>query len=624
MPYYRAFNLNFFSELAFSDQTQCTTAPEKTDVTITYGNIPDSGISDNMTHGYTFQGNKQQFWLNVPRIARFLVENGNSITIDPAPEFDKKRITLLCLFVLHPCLSVLLLQRGLFLLRASAIDIGSSIILLASDKGTGKSTFATRLAQQGHVLLSDDICVITAQGKILPGFSYTKLWRSTKSSPFSHIDGNSTLIPIHTQSLHAKPISAIYYLDPQPIQEIKMSRLDDKEKIFWLTLMSEFSYYPSYLRNISTLFKTKKMLSFLRMIPCIKIEYPQQPKWIDTLLQKIKNPSTVLNALHIHSNDLVLQKKITAPKVNRMSYIIERLKTIWSSNNKNEAAIKKIFWLASYPKSGNTWLRIFLFKIYQLSRQKVILDELSGVGLMPANRKWLDALTGFDTACLTDDEADHIKSDTSQWFAQLQKDTLYYKSHEAYTYFDDGEPRIPVANSLGAIYLVRNPLDVSISLASHYNCSIDDAIGYLNDPDYTIAGTACGYQPRLRQMYYSWSGHVKSWLSAKNIRHLMVRYEDMKRQPLETFTTIVNFLNLNVSSDMIKSALEETRFDKLKALEAEKGFNEAMVHGNPFFRKGIVGDWKNTLSQEQVDKIVNAHRDVMQMLGYLDENGQPI
>ena len=634
MPYYRAFNLNIFSELALPGQLEGNETPQTIDINIRFGAVSPTGINAPLTHSYCFQTNKKTFWLNVPKIARFLVENGNTITIDPAPELDKTQWNRLSLWVLESCFSTLLMQRGLFLLHANAIDIGDSVILLAGERGAGKSTLSMGLLQQGSSLLTDDLCVINKQGVILPGFANVKLWKNaalhfaldTASPNTIHPTENIVLIPTKTVAQHSKPISAIYYLEPQSIDEIKISYLSNEEQAFFLTLMSDFPCFPAYLRGTFMMLQTRKILSQLQSIPFIKIAYPQQTKWIAPLIQIIKNPTLPEASESIQHESAQITpapKKMTIPKTNRIEYIMMQLKNIWFGPRQNSSLTKKIFWLSSYPKSGNTWLRIFLFKIHQLTNQSVVLDELNGIGLMPTGRTWLNNFLGFDSGYLTDNEMDVIRNELSQWFAALQKDTLYYKAHEAYLYFPDNTPKVPVMNSLGVVYLVRNPLDVTVSLANHYNCSIDKAIEHMNNLTFEIAGLPYGHQPRVKQMYQSWSLHVKSWLEAKDINRLVVRYEDMKQQPLETFTSIVKFLNLDVSTETVQQALEQSRFEKLQAIEAESGFSEAPTHGNRFFRKGIVGDWKNTLTEEQVNRIVSAHSEVMKTLGYLDENGNP-
>ena len=129
---------------------------------------------------------------------------------------------------------------------------------------------------------------------------------------------------------------------------------------------------------------------------------------------------------------------------------------------------------------------------------------------------------------------------------------------------------------------------------------------------------------QTRQWLLSWSMHVSSWINEKNLNVLVLRYEDMKLKPYETFTRAVHFLQLDVTPSAINQAIDYAHIDALQQQEAVIGFKEKPAYVKQFFRKGIVGDWKQTLSEQQIQKISRDHQEVMKTFGYLDTEGMPM
>jgi hypothetical protein len=183
---------------------------------------------------------------------------------------------------------------------------------------------------------------------------------------------------------------------------------------------------------------------------------------------------------------------------------------------------------------------------------------------------------------------------------------------------------LPAEATRGALVIVRNPLDVTISFAHHSGRSIDQTIESMANPEFAFCKSRKGLSQQLRQKLLSWSAHVASWTDATELKKLVVRYEDMRLQSLETFTRMASFLELPNDEISVATALEHCDMERLKAQELEKGFNERRSRAEKFFRKGIVGDWQNTLTEEQVQRIVEAQAGVMRRFGYLDASGQPV
>lgn len=282
-----------------------------------------------------------------------------------------------------------------------------------------------------------------------------------------------------------------------------------------------------------------------------------------------------------------------------------------------------IYWLSSYPKSGNTWFRIFLGNLLHVMQHDAGPIDINHVNDMindhiATDRTWVNDACGFNTSWLTDDELDELMPTLYKWYSRQRYDVSYHKIHRAYTYIKNEQPLIPTEGCLGTVYFIRNPLDIAISMANHFFCSIDDAILMMNDPNYAL------YHYPLRQLLHSWSRHVKSWEAAESMNILFLRYEDMLRQPLETFTEATRFLQLDATSTQIEAAISYSSFEKLQQFENEVGFIDKPPRLKHFFRKGIADDWRSTLSNNQIQRIIDDHGDVMQTWGYINNQHEPI
>ena len=282
-----------------------------------------------------------------------------------------------------------------------------------------------------------------------------------------------------------------------------------------------------------------------------------------------------------------------------------------------------IFWLASYPKSGNTWFRAFLANLLNPSNAPIDINQLN-TGMIASAREWMELTLNFDTADFSHDELDMLRPAVYAWHSQTTKHVGYHKIHDAYTYLDNQEPLIPALGCLGALYFVRNPLDVAISFANHACCSIDTAISNMGNTRFAFCKGALRQHNQLRQWLLSWSHHVQSWTQNAPIALKVLRYEDMKQSPQETFTQAVQFLGLDASPEAIKAALSNASIEQLQHMEQVSGFNEKPQKVAQFFRKGIVGDWQTALTETQIQRVIDDHGETMQAFGYLNEYKEPI
>lgn len=274
-------------------------------------------------------------------------------------------------------------------------------------------------------------------------------------------------------------------------------------------------------------------------------------------------------------------------------------------------------WLASYPKSGNTWLRLVLGS---LSRQSTTID-INEVGReipIVSQRDTIDEALGTESSDFSEDEIERLRPCLYRQMAQSLHQPAWRKVHDAWTLTDRQEPLFPADISHGAIVIVRDPRDVAVSLASHTGRSVDDTIAFMADANACLAdGRGHSLPDQIRQRLLDWSGHVASWLDTSGLPILCLRYEDVLAQPQTSFHAAMRFAGLERSDEDLAALVEAARFDALRGQEERFGFGERNSPSNYFFRRGIAGGWRDTLSPEQVRRIETAHGPMMSRLGYL-------
>ncbi|PWQ92013.1 sulfotransferase [Leucothrix pacifica] len=284
---------------------------------------------------------------------------------------------------------------------------------------------------------------------------------------------------------------------------------------------------------------------------------------------------------------------------------------------------KGIYWLASYPKSGNTWFRTFLKNLLNDGKEPVSINDLS-TGEIGSSRNWLDGVLGFDSADLCQCEIDQLRPRTYDWTAEQSEEYRYHKIHDACWQLDSGQWLVSAEATNGALYFVRNPLDVAISYANHCHSGIDKAISRMANPEHCFCKNKHGsLTNQTEQRLLTWSQHVTSWVDNPVIDTHVMRYEDMKHKPQQTFTQAVNYLKLPNDSERIAKALSFSDFKALQQQEVDNKFRERPPNIERFFRKGIAGDWQQTLTKKQIDQVIKDHHEVMERFGYLDSQGIP-
>jgi hypothetical protein len=287
--------------------------------------------------------------------------------------------------------------------------------------------------------------------------------------------------------------------------------------------------------------------------------------------------------------------------------------------------MKNIIWLASYPKSGNTWFRVFLTNLLQDNDEPADINQLERTPIASA-RGVFDETVGIEAADLTHEEVERLRPEVYEHLSNQANETRFLKIHDAYTYIDDclDKPLVSVNATRGAIYIIRNPLDVTISFANHSAISIDKAIQRMADEKTCFSNAPGRLNNQLRQRLLSWSGHVLSWVEAPGLELHVMRYEDMYRSAETAFMAAIGFAGLEFPPDRVKQALAFSDISEMQRQEKEKGFKEKPVNCRAFFRKGKAGDWRDVLQPAQVKKVIDTHGEVMKRFGYLDHKGEPV
>ena len=271
----------------------------------------------------------------------------------------------------------------------------------------------------------------------------------------------------------------------------------------------------------------------------------------------------------------------------------------------------KIVWLASYPKSGNTWLRVFLHNYLTDARESHDLNRLADLTLAesaaPLYQKFLDK----PVSQATDEEISRLRPKVQARITGTVPENVLVKTHNALV-MHLGRPLISMAHTQGAIYVLRNPLDVAVSYADHYGLSTTEAIRALASEDTTTETTA----RTVYEVHSSWSRHVSSWTGRPHATLHVLRYEDMLAQPLAAFAGVIRFLRLPEDRARLRRAVELSSFERLRRLEADQGFVERPPSQKRFFRSGKAGGWRNLLTPAEADSIQAFHGPQMRRFGY--------
>ena len=278
-----------------------------------------------------------------------------------------------------------------------------------------------------------------------------------------------------------------------------------------------------------------------------------------------------------------------------------------------------IVWIASYPKSGNTLLRAILSSYFYSSEGSFKFENLRNISQFPVKNHFIPL--GID---VDNDEEVFKNFINAQNLINREKGKVkFFKTHSSLSKMHDCN-FTDLKNTLGVIYMVRDPRNVVSSFAHHYNLSIDKATETMIDNTRFTEKTAKNSRVHLG----SWEFNYNSWKKlGDQKKYILIKYEDMINKKKSTLLKIFKFLEslgMKFTLDMVKlnKSIKSTDFQKMKMQEQKEDFDEALIDPNTgqrkvFFNLGPKNDWRRKLNKKNIDKIEKSFEKEMVELGYL-------
>ena len=295
--------------------------------------------------------------------------------------------------------------------------------------------------------------------------------------------------------------------------------------------------------------------------------------------------------------------------------------------------MKKCFWLSSYPKSGNTWLRLILCGLYFTDDGVIenfdILKKIPKFDVLK-NFKFIKDISTKDHQIIFSREDYNEESLLTcfRYYIEAQKRINLSKGN--FSFFKTHNARAKINNNYytdesttaGFIYLSRDPRDVVVSYSNYLNQNYDEVIDFLIKGQ--LRRKSKNDDESLPELLLNWKNHYNSWKKFDQVPRMFIKYEDLKKDLEGEIVKILNFFkdNFNIGIEnknlRIKNLVQCTSFNNLKEKENSSGFREnSQNKGLFFFREGKTSQWKSKLSEAQVNNIVKNFENELKELKYI-------
>ena len=261
---------------------------------------------------------------------------------------------------------------------------------------------------------------------------------------------------------------------------------------------------------------------------------------------------------------------------------------------------QRIIWIASFPKSGNTWARILLAYYFLPKDAGLDINSIHKFTLSDMRRDFFEKANGGPIENLSFDEWLALRSKVIPLIARSKPNLHFVKTHCALAKVK-GVSLIPPSCTAGALYFLRNPFDVALSYARHLSVDVDLAIDRMCNAENTN-----GSLQGIREPIGRWDGHVETWTANTGLHLKVFRYEDFLSDTESQAKQMLSFLGAQVDLGKLRWAVRKASFKSLQKQETELGFRERPQNMERFFVGGRSGGWKSELSPGQIDRIFKA------------------